>query len=1018
MTIPAIKAGLFNVQGIRYHLEEIEDWIREEGLTLAVITETKLRPFTAILTDYTNINARMPVEEGGNAHGGITILLNNAYSHRVVLRIVNPTIQALGITIKDTTYVAIYIPKQVESQQLLHELTKIHMTCRGKTVLIGDFNARHKNWCSKGNRNGTCLKLWAEQNGWVIHAPPFPTRVGPRGAISTIDLVVTRNSNIHSFYYPRQCFGISDHLPVTFTIQQIIPPEPPPLQIPKSRRSRADLLDKLDKAMDENQARIEQLFRHADTLEELEAAYMEYVKLLTEPFIPKRQRRRRPRDKPWWTESLAHRVKHRDKLYRAWLRHGTPNTWTAYTRYQKRVKRAIRKAKQRHYKSFIEDLTADAQNNITQRVSRMLRNQRQRETTNIASTAGMLNLEEFTHTVATKFAPSPLVSGETFEPPPNFSQDITEAILQLAPKKAAGKDLVFNEALQHDVRANASIIMRLWEACGRLGTTPKIWNHILLYPLYKKDERHLAINYRPIALMSHIRKVVERAADINLRRETKFSHKQCGFKPNCGTENAILRFIYAANAGHNAVAVLDIKGAFPSVPRNKLMAYLKKRLGANLCSMISHFLTPDHIETIGDRNNIIRTVTTGVPEGGAISPSLFNLYIDTLAIELSQVSPAISQMVAIIYADDIMLLAKSAHGLQILLNMCSDWAARNLVHFAPSKSFVIIDQAPQQPFILSGEPLSIKEEVLYLGVLIDCFGVLPATIRRRARKMQARAQQLHRTVYMRRIHPLAMRKIFTTLLIPISDYGLHLVNYRAGNAADFHSAMYALEQIEWEALRPPLYLRTFRARRRVFAIYDLLSPKARRNLLASQTEVRLKLGLDHFLATNQPEEATLRKKELEALYSIYDYNTLQHPLQVHVKKGHKRERRIERKICIEKEKPHPAMRIKSHVIACALLRYHAKRFIDDAEIFRLNNKHGTETIDALRDEVRYLMQQPQLTDIQEKRLLEHVYTVTDSWVQRKDYRMENPWRNVNFNVLDQLRLPMHASEAPIPYYPN
>jgi len=52
MTIPAIKAGLFNVQGIRYHLEEIEDWIREEGLTLAVITETKLRPFTAIYRLY------------------------------------------------------------------------------------------------------------------------------------------------------------------------------------------------------------------------------------------------------------------------------------------------------------------------------------------------------------------------------------------------------------------------------------------------------------------------------------------------------------------------------------------------------------------------------------------------------------------------------------------------------------------------------------------------------------------------------------------------------------------------------------------------------------------------------------------------------------------------------------------------------------------------------------------------------------------------------------------------------
>jgi len=68
----------------------------------------------------------------------------------------------------------------------------------------------------------------------------------------------------------------------------------------------------------------------------------------------------------------------------------------------------------------------------------------------------------------------------------------------------------------------------------------------------------------------------------------------------------------------------------------------------------------------------------------------------------------------------------------------------------------------------------------------------------------------------------------------------------------------------------------------------------------------------------------------------------------------------------------------------------------------------------MRDEMRYLMQQPALSNLQQQRLLENVYKVTDTWVQGTDYRMEDPWRKVNFSILEQIRLPMHINEAPAP----
>jgi len=91
----------------------------------------------------------------------------------------------------------------------------------------------------------------------------------------------------------------------------------------------------------------------------------------------------------------------------------------------------------------------------------------------------------------------------------------------------------------------AKFLTQLWKLCGRLGATPKVWDKITLFPIYKKGDRDRPNNYRPISLMSHVRKIIEKAVDSQLRREKEFSAAQCGFKPYTGTDNALLRFLHA-----------------------------------------------------------------------------------------------------------------------------------------------------------------------------------------------------------------------------------------------------------------------------------------------------------------------------------------------------------------------------------------------------------------------------------------------------------------------------------------
>ena len=77
-------------------------------------------------------------------------------------------------------------PEHVVS--LLHE---IQARVRYPTVVAGDLNARHRDWCTKTNRSGRKLKAWASQYRFSVTAPRDPVFVSKQGR-STIDVYASR----------------------------------------------------------------------------------------------------------------------------------------------------------------------------------------------------------------------------------------------------------------------------------------------------------------------------------------------------------------------------------------------------------------------------------------------------------------------------------------------------------------------------------------------------------------------------------------------------------------------------------------------------------------------------------------------------------------------------------------------------------------------------------------------------------------------------------------------------------
>ena len=86
-------------------------------------------------------------------------------------------------------------------------------------------------------------------------------------------------------------------------------------------------------------------------------------------------------------------------------------------------------------------------------------------------------------------------------------------------------------------------------------------------------------------------------------------------------------------------------------------------------------------------------VCNGIKQGGILSPKLFNMYVDVLSQQLNKVMVGCCMNGKVInhlyYADDLVLLSPSAHGMQKLLNECEKYASQYGMKFNENKSVVL-----------------------------------------------------------------------------------------------------------------------------------------------------------------------------------------------------------------------------------------------------------------------------------------------------------------------------------------
>lgn len=187
-----------------------------------------------------------------------------------------------------------------------------------------------------------------------------------------------------------------------------------------------------------------------------------------------------------------------------------------------------------------------------------------------------------------------------FTPPDDLIEDLRNTICRSARHKAAGTDRLHNEMFKVAPTLFAELLFQWWALIGRSAIYPAQWEVGVFTPLHKKGDTSLPINYRPLCMLSHARKLIESALAGRLLRKLKVVGREFGFQRGLSSTITLKDVDTIVKNGRNRVATLDLSKAYDRVDRNRLLKDCELHFEENLNSMVSACLQPLMVKTRGD----------------------------------------------------------------------------------------------------------------------------------------------------------------------------------------------------------------------------------------------------------------------------------------------------------------------------------------------------------------------------------------------------------------------------------
>jgi len=259
-------------------------------------------------------------------------------------------------------------------------------------------------------------------------------------------------------------------------------------------------------------------------------------------------------------------------------------------------------------------------------------------------------------------------------------------ITKLKGNKAPGPDCITAELIKSGGYILKSRIYDMLLKKWNSEQIPKEWTEGVICPIYKKGDRRVCSNYRPITLLNVVYKIFAILLHNRLCEmvERKIGECQTGFRPNRSTIDNIfiIRQIYEKCHEyyielHNVF--VDFMHAFDSVNRSLISECLKQYEVPKKLTNLTQSTLQQTKAKVKINNNMTEKfeITSGVKQGDPLSALLFSIVMDVIITKLEvrgNIFTRLKQISA--YADDIVIIGRTKQAMIDMLSKLKNEASK------------------------------------------------------------------------------------------------------------------------------------------------------------------------------------------------------------------------------------------------------------------------------------------------------------------------------------------------------